>query len=93
MQRIPTSTLGGRGWEGHWEIQWKNISGNVEIPLNSISDIRFSEICQIPLNPRSCGWTSEVGRILGAEDSILGFTDNKEFVVYDPAQVYPEYIM
>jgi len=26
-------------------------------------------------------------------DSILGFTDNKEFVVYDPAQVYPEYIM
>ena len=28
-----------------------------------------------------------------AEDSILGFTDKKEFVVYDPAQVYPEYIM
>ncbi len=27
------------------------------------------------------------------KDSILGFTDNKEFVVYDPAQVYPEYIM
>lgn len=29
----------------------------------------------------------------GAKDSILGSTDSKEFVVYDPAQVYPEYVM
>ena len=28
-----------------------------------------------------------------AKDSILGLTDSKEFVVYDSAQVYPEYVM
>ena len=27
------------------------------------------------------------------QDSILGTTDAKEFVVYDSAQIYPEYIM
>eukprot|EP00931_Biecheleriopsis_adriatica_P118744 TRINITY_DN94072_c0_g1_i1.p1 TRINITY_DN94072_c0_g1~~TRINITY_DN94072_c0_g1_i1.p1 ORF type:complete len:282 (-),score=60.91 TRINITY_DN94072_c0_g1_i1:223-1029(-) len=26
-------------------------------------------------------------------DSVLGFTDTREFVVYDSAQIYPEYIM
>eukprot|EP00928_Gymnodinium_smaydae_P050924 TRINITY_DN34459_c0_g1_i1.p2 TRINITY_DN34459_c0_g1~~TRINITY_DN34459_c0_g1_i1.p2 ORF type:complete len:274 (-),score=61.76 TRINITY_DN34459_c0_g1_i1:100-921(-) len=26
-------------------------------------------------------------------DSVLGFTDSREFVIYDMAQIYPEYIM